>query len=89
MHDAHNIEIWRHWRKGVKPPISRLKADNIFFQCLTAKDKKYYPIAIISWLHLRINYWPYKIAKAIFDGILSGIKEAVLFTKFMVGKNGR
>ena len=84
QHDEHYIEIWRFWRKGEKPPITRLQADNIFFRCMIGKGKKYYPLALLSWLHLRINYWPYKLILAVTDGLLAICKEVYLIFKFMI-----
>lgn len=83
-HDYHYVEIWRNWRSGSKPPLTRLQADNIFFRCMVKKGKGYYPIAILSWLHLRINYWPYKIITSFISGCFNTIREVLLFIKFMV-----
>ena len=41
-------------------------------------------IAVLSWVHLRVNYWPYKLLKAVFDGLVGGFKEASLIIKFMI-----
>lgn len=83
-HDEYYIKIWRAWRRNLKPRVSRLQADNIFFKCMISKGRIYYPIAIFSWVHLRVNYWSYTILKKVFEGLFAGLKEAYLAIKFMI-----
>ena len=37
-------------------PVSALQADNLFFQGIVTKGPRYYPIAVIYWLAVRIEH---------------------------------